>query len=115
MPRSAKWCAASSNIWEACSRAFEGMPPTFREVPPLRLTLFHDGRLQAELRGADGAHIAAGAGSDDDEIVGHSSPTPCQGRPRTGPRVNPVLSIQGPQPFSSRSSGHAGNDVKQKV
>ena len=28
--------------------------------------------LQAELRRADGADIAAGAGADDDEIVGHS-------------------------------------------
>src|SRR6516162_6997114 len=27
--------------------------------------------LHAELRRADGAHIAAGAGADDDEIVGH--------------------------------------------
>src|SRR4051812_13410778 len=39
MPRSAKWCAASSNIWEACSRAFDGMHPTFRQVPPCVLVL----------------------------------------------------------------------------
>ncbi len=38
------------------------------------LALFDDGDLQAELRGADGADIAAGAGADDDEIVGHASP-----------------------------------------
>ena len=35
------------------------------------LALFDDGGLQAELGGADGADIAAGAGADDNEIVGH--------------------------------------------
>ena len=36
--------------------------------------------LQAELRRADGADIAAGAGADDDEIVGHDDITPVIGR-----------------------------------
>ena len=47
------------------------MQPTLRQVPPWIFALLHHGRLQAELRGADGADITAGAGSDDDEIVGH--------------------------------------------
>ncbi len=34
-----------------------------------RLLLFDDGDLQAELRGADGRHVAAGAGADDDDVV----------------------------------------------
>ena len=32
------------------------------------LTLFHAGDLHAQLRGADGAHIAAGAGANHDHI-----------------------------------------------
>ena len=40
--------------------------------------LLDDGGAQAELRGADGADIAAGAGADDDEIVGaHGSVRSC--------------------------------------
>ena len=35
--------------------------------------LFHHGGFQAELRRADGADIAAGAGADDDEVVGHTT------------------------------------------
>ena len=35
------------------------------------LALLDDGGLEAELGGPDGADIAAGAGADDDEIVGH--------------------------------------------
>ena len=35
------------------------------------LALLDDGHLHAELGRADGADIAAGAGSNDDEIVGH--------------------------------------------
>ena len=35
------------------------------------LALLDHGHLEAELRRPDGADIAAGAGSDDDEIVGH--------------------------------------------
>ena len=34
MPRVAKLCSASSNISEACNKAFEGMQPTLRQVPP---------------------------------------------------------------------------------
>jgi len=33
--------------------------------------LFDDCRFQAELRRANGADVATGAGSDDDEVVGH--------------------------------------------
>ena len=36
-----------------------------------RLALLDHGDLHAELRGADRADIAAGAGADDDEIIGH--------------------------------------------
>jgi hypothetical protein len=36
-------------------------------MPPKRLAL-DDGRLQAQLGGADGGDIAAGAGTDDDQI-----------------------------------------------
>src|SRR3954447_5006578 len=34
----------------------------------------HHSRFQAELGRANGADVTAGAGSDNDEIVGHSSP-----------------------------------------
>ena len=37
-----------------------------------RLALLDHGDLHAELGGADGADIAAGAGADDDDIVSHS-------------------------------------------
>ena len=46
----------------------------------LRLALLHDGRFQAKLRGTDGADIAAGAGSNHDEIVRHSFPHAYYGR-----------------------------------
>ena len=39
----------------------------------MRLALFHHGGFQAELGGANGADIAAGTGSDDNEIVGHKT------------------------------------------
>ena len=42
-----------------------------RQVPPWVLRFSTHGGLQPELRRADGADIAAGAGADDDEIVGH--------------------------------------------
>ena len=41
-----------------------------------RVLLDH-GDLHAELRRADGADIAAGAGADDDEVVGHGSLFSC--------------------------------------
>src|SRR5215213_3838483 len=63
------------------------------------LSLFHHGCLRAELRHADGAHAAARAGSDDDQIVGHCSRTACHGRPRVEPGISSVLSIQGTWPF----------------
>ena len=47
------------------------MQPILRQVPPKVGVLLDHGDLQAELRRADGADIAAGAGADDDEIVGH--------------------------------------------
>jgi hypothetical protein len=34
MPISAKWSRASRKLSEACSSAFDGMQPTFRQVPP---------------------------------------------------------------------------------
>src|SRR5205085_10524318 len=37
----------------------------------VRLALLDDRGVQAELRRPDGADVAPGAGSDDDEIVGH--------------------------------------------
>ena len=48
----------------------------------MRLALFDDGDLEAELRRPDRADIAAGAGSDDDEIIGHEvySNEPAAGR-----------------------------------
>ena len=33
-PMVAKLCSASCSWWVACSRAFEGMQPTLRQVPP---------------------------------------------------------------------------------
>ena len=71
MPILAKECPASSNNSEACSSAFDGMQPMLRQVPPKVLSLLDHRGLQAELRRADGADIAAGAGADDDEIVSH--------------------------------------------
>jgi hypothetical protein len=47
----------------------------------MRLALFDDGDLEPELGGADGADITAGAGADDDEIVGHERAFEC-GRAR---------------------------------
>ena len=64
-------------LLEHCGGVQQGLRGNAADVEAgaaLRLALLHDGRLQAELRGADGADIAAGAGADDDEIVGHSFP-----------------------------------------
>ena len=33
-PMAAKLCSASCSMWLACSSAFDGMQPTFRQVPP---------------------------------------------------------------------------------
>ena len=70
-PSAAIPCPASSNISEACSSAFDGMQPMLRHVPPSVSRYLDDGDFHAELRGADGADIAAGAGADDDDVVGH--------------------------------------------
>ena len=70
MPRPAKSFLAASNISEACSRALDGMQPTFRQVPPQGRALLDAGDLQAELAGADGGVVAAGAAADDDDVVG---------------------------------------------
>ena len=74
MPRSAKWCPASSNSCGGVQQRLGGDAADIEAGAAVRLALLHDGGLQAELRGADGAHIAAGAGADDDEIVGHELP-----------------------------------------
>ena len=47
------------------------MQPTLRQVPPSVLRFSTTADLQAELGGADRADIAAGAGADDDDIIGH--------------------------------------------
>ena len=73
MPILAKLCPASSNISEACSSAFDGMQPTLRQVPPWVARFSTTATFMAELRRADRADIAAGAGADDDEIVGHDA------------------------------------------
>ena len=38
----------------------------------VRGALLHHGHLQPELRRANGADVAAGAGADHDQVVGHS-------------------------------------------
>ena len=52
-----------------------------------RLLLLDDGDLQAELRGADGGHVPAGARADDDDVifVWHSVIS-CKGWPAGAPR-----------------------------
>ncbi len=50
------------------SSALLGMQPQFRQMPPARSRSTHGG-LHAELRGADGGHVPARAGADDDQIV----------------------------------------------
>jgi hypothetical protein len=51
-----------------CSNAADGMQPTFRRVPPRYPPLNHS-RFQAQLRATGGANVAAGAGTDDDDVV----------------------------------------------
>ena len=58
--------ANSSAAWIS---AFDGMQPTLRQVPPGSGRL-DDHRVDAELAGADGADVAAGAGADDQELAG---------------------------------------------
>jgi hypothetical protein len=41
--------------------------------PAMSCAFLDDGRLEPELGCPDGAHIAAGAGADDNEVVGHCS------------------------------------------
>src|SRR3712207_6378476 len=77
------------------------------------LALLHHGGLEAELRGADRAHIAAGASSDDDEIVGHVPlpQTSCPGTARAstpsrgvGSRewpARPAMTVLGPKAVST--------------
>ncbi len=45
------------------------MQPQLEQMPAEMLAL-DDRRLEAELRGADSGDIAAGAGADDDDVVG---------------------------------------------
>ncbi len=55
------------------------MQPQFRQMPP-KIIALDDRGLEAELRRADGADIAAGAGADDDDVegcVGHSLARRC--------------------------------------
>ena len=73
MPILPKVCPASSNNSEACSSAFDGMQPTLRQVPPKVAFFSTTAVFKPKLRRANGADIAAGAGADDDEVVGHDS------------------------------------------
>ena len=70
-PKPASSCAASANFSDAWSSAFEGMQPILRQVPPCVLRFSTTRDLEAKLRRPDRADIAAGTGSDNDEIIGH--------------------------------------------
>ena len=72
IPSFLKCVPASSNRCEACRSALEGMQPTFRQVPPWAARFSMTAVFMPKLCRADGADIAAGAGTDDDEIVGHA-------------------------------------------
>jgi len=58
--------------------ALVGMQPQFRQIlgrdaapvqaDAAQMFAFHDGHVQPQLRAADGGHVAAGSGADDDKI-----------------------------------------------
>ncbi len=67
-PHSFQDCATFSAC--ACSSsALVGMQPQFRQVPPSTGARSTTAVRQAELGGADGGDVAAGAGADDDHVV----------------------------------------------
>ena len=68
MPWSPARASVLSNSSDDCSSALDGMQPIFRQVPPRVARFSTQADLQAELRRADGADIAAGAGADDDDV-----------------------------------------------
>ncbi len=76
MPCSAKAWPACSKCSLDCSSALLGMQPTLVQVPPGAgpplgvFPLVDAGGVQAELRGADGGDVAAGAAADDDDVEG---------------------------------------------
>ena len=127
MPILPKQWPASSNSSEACSSAFDGMQPTLRQVPP-KVALFSTTAVfRPKLRRANGADIAAGAGADDDEVVGHDSqnsafsiPPPTRGRAasrESGERVGSTVSVRRPHPASLRSAAlpFQGRDQKSQI
>ena len=56
-----------------------------------RGALLHHGGLQPKLCRANGAHIAAGAGTDDDEVVGHNAITSASSCPRPSRASTPFF------------------------
>ena len=79
----AKWDVASSNECGRVEQRLGGDAADVEAGAAEGLALLDDGSLQAELRRPDGADIAARAGADDDEIVGHGF-APLGRRDRTG-------------------------------
>ena len=56
-----------------CSRAFVGMHPRIRQVPPEAIVLLDERHAFAELRRAEGGRVAARSRADHDDVVRVSS------------------------------------------
>ena len=68
-----KWpiSSASEMTLAACSSAFDGMQPTLRQTPPSVGSLLDQHHLLAEVGGAEGGGVAAGAGAEHDDLAVH--------------------------------------------
>ena len=62
-------CCTTFSACACSSSALVGMQPHEQAGPAERLLFLDDGDREAELRGADGGDVAAGAGADHDDVV----------------------------------------------
>ena len=70
-PKAASSCAASAKFFRSLEQRLRRNAADIEASAAMRLALFDDRDLEAELRRPDRADIAAGTSADNDEIVGH--------------------------------------------
>ena len=106
MPHSSERFTVSMTAAD-CRRAFVGMQPRSRQVPPRRSSRFDEGDALAELRGAQGGGVPAGPGADHHYVVGITHPERKSTAVPSSVRLTPATAVgcrrmDGPQ---SQSSG----------
>ena len=79
----------------ACSSAFEGMQPTFRHTPPRRECALDQRHAQAEVGGAEGGGVPAGATAEHDQA--RARPSSLTGGIRRGSASRPARWVREPR------------------